>query len=71
MAEKRKIELQILSGVKHKPFTAPVYDSYKSVIRDLYNQGFQSFFKGLFSTTLIQCQRSCLRYGILGPYIYR
>lgn len=71
MIEKKKMELQMLSGVKHKPFTAPVYSSYMETIRDLYQQGFKSFFKGTLSTTILQFYRSSLRYGILAPYIYQ
>lgn len=61
----------MLSGGKHKPFTAPVYSSYMEAIKNLYQQGFKSFFKGLFSTSVLQFYRSSLRYGILAPYIYR
>ena len=60
-----------MSGAKHKPFTAPVYTGYKSVIRDLYNQGFQSCFKGLMSSTLLQVYRSSFRYGIIAPFLYK
>lgn len=61
----------MLSGGKHKPFTAPVYSSYFETIQGLWKQGIRGFFKGGVSTSVLQLYRSSLRYGILNPYIYR
>ena len=71
LIEKKKMEMQMLSGGKHKPFTAPVYSSYTDAIKNLWEQGYKSFFKGLASTSALCFYRSLLRYGILHPYIYK
>ena len=65
------MEMQMLSGGKHKPFTAPVYSSYVEAFKNLWDQGYKSFFKGLVSSSALVFYRSLLRYGILHPYIYR
>ena len=34
------------AGGQNKPYTAPVYEGYQSVIKGLMAQGWRSFFKG-------------------------
>jgi hypothetical protein len=41
------MELMLRAGGQNKPYTAPVYEGYQSVIKGLMSQGWRSFFKGL------------------------
>lgn len=36
----------IRAGTHTKPYTAPVYDGYRSAIKGLIEQGWKSFYKG-------------------------
>ena len=46
--EKRRMELMLRSGGERRPYTAPVYEGYRGVLRGLSKQGWQAFFKGFF-----------------------
>ena len=42
------MELMLRTGGEQKPYTAPVYDGYRGVLKGLMAQGWKAFFKGFF-----------------------
>jgi hypothetical protein len=48
------MELMIRAGGQQRPYTAPVYEGYRGVIKGLASQGWKAFFKGLFFRTIHQ-----------------
>jgi hypothetical protein len=48
------MELMLRAGGQQKPYTAPVYDGYRGVIKGLSSQGWQAFYKGLLFRSIHQ-----------------
>ena len=58
------MELMLRTGGEQKPYTAPVYDGYRGVLKGLMSQGWKAFFKGFFFRSMHQVGHYVAYYGI-------